>query len=71
VVVINKAELDQFLRDFEAMGAVLSQLVARYLADSSCVPQDLAREATRIMAGIHKTVELTRALERPQESKAK
>ena len=71
VEVINKAELDQLLRDFQAMSAVLIQLVARYITDSSCVPRDLAMEATRIMAGIHETVELTKALERQQESKTK
>src|SRR6266446_6873602 len=71
VEVINKAELDQLLRDFQAMSAVLTQLVARYITDSSCVPRDLAMEATRIMAGIHETVELTKALERQQESKTK
>jgi NhaP-type Na+/H+ or K+/H+ antiporter len=64
VVVINKAELSQLLGDFKAMAAVLGQLVSRRITDSSSFPQDLATEATRIMADIYRTVELTRALER-------
>lgn len=66
-VVISNAELDQLLRDFEAMGAVLTQLVTRQITDSNSFPQDLAKEAARIMARIHETVQLTQALEKRPE----